>query len=173
MATPRDDNDNDGWPDELQGKLIAEWHFDIDLYVNYFTKVARYKALYAWLVPFHGCLIFGPVACCLACAAPANARETVEGMRVGMTPDELVYIVASHGSGCRCKCQQVGRSIVSVPLKVRKGRTKNFQSLTGNPFSAFKTCASTTPQAVAARQTCSRPFTFKPPAPARSPPKSC
>jgi hypothetical protein len=52
-------------------------------------------------------------------AASQNARETVEGMRVGMTPDELVYIVASHGAGCRCKCQQVGRSIVSVPLKVK------------------------------------------------------
>jgi hypothetical protein len=112
-----DDNEGNRWPEEMQSKLVAEWFFDAELITEFYATRASRFAIMAWLIPFHGCLFIGPVACAGACTARKNNWERSSSMRVGLTQDELVFQVGRFGGLCRCKCQETGAVSTIVPLK--------------------------------------------------------
>lgn len=117
MTTLQDDNDANRWPEELQSKLVAEWFFDAELITEFYSTRAKRAAMFAWLVPIHGCLFIGPIACANACTARKNTWERSSSMRVGLTQDELVFQVGRFGGLCRCRCQETGAVSTIVPLK--------------------------------------------------------
>lgn len=114
-ATAHVDDDNERWPPEVRAKLLAEFFFDVNLIVNFYTQRTRCVALSVALIPFYSILL-APILCASACTVRKNQQERAGSMRVGLTNDELIFMVGTYGGLCRCRCQQNGGHSTLVPL---------------------------------------------------------
>lgn len=110
-----DDNDS-RWPDEIKSKLLAEFFFDVDKIVGFNVTRSKWMACFMSFIPIYGCVAFGPIFCANACTIRKNMTEKAGSMRVGITPEEMIFMTGSFGGLCRCNCQRTGARSVIVPL---------------------------------------------------------
>jgi hypothetical protein len=106
------------WSEDVRANLLVEFFFNKDAIVKFRSRAARNNMLcftgLSALAFLPSCLCMGPYCCAVWLCTAKLVRAEAEGVRIGLTNEELIYIADEHDTGVGCACQRAPLVVFKV-----------------------------------------------------------